>query len=93
MGSWENVLGDKDTLKDMRKEQYTTRTGVKQFRPILTERQYHNAESNYKGFCLACGSTRGECEPDAARYECPKCKAAKVYGIPELLMMGLAKIV
>ena len=76
----------------MQKERYTTRTGASQWRPILSERQYHNAENEYKGFCLACGKTRGECEPDARKYECPHCKQPKVYGIPELLMMGLAKI-
>ena len=76
----------------MTKQSYTTRTGAKQFRPVLTERQYRNAEDSYTGFCLACGKTRGECEPDARKYKCESCGAEKVYGIPELLVMGLAVI-
>ena len=76
----------------MKSETYKSRSGAIQYRPILTERQYINAEDKYLGFCLACGRTRGECEPDARRYKCEKCGAEKVYGIPELLMMGLAKI-
>jgi hypothetical protein len=76
----------------MMKETYTAKSGDKRYRPVLTERTYRNAEDSYKGFCIACGSTRGNCEPDARGYECPKCKQPKVYGIPELLMMGIARI-
>lgn len=42
----------------------------------------------YKGICILCGTKRGQCEPDATEYECPKCKERAVYGIPELLVMG-----
>jgi hypothetical protein len=39
------------------------------------------------GFCLACGEEANGVEPDARRYTCESCGAAKVYGAEELLMM------
>jgi hypothetical protein len=44
------------------------------------------------GFCLACGEEADGCEPDARQYECESCGERKVYGIEELLMMGLVKL-
>lgn len=73
----------------MKKVAYRTRTGLTQFKPVMTVKAMWKAEEEYLGFCLACGSTRGSCEPDARRYPCEKCKAEKVYGIPELALMGL----
>lgn len=40
---------------------------------------------DYTGICIACGAERGECEPDARRYECYECGQMKVYGAEELL--------
>jgi len=42
------------------------------------------------GFCIECGEERGECEPDACKYECYACGASAVYGAQELLLMGYA---
>lgn len=39
------------------------------------------------GFCLACGCEAEWVEPDARRYECGACGAAKVYGAEEIVMM------
>ena len=39
------------------------------------------------GFCLACGEEASGVEPDARRYECEACGAARVYGAEELLLM------
>jgi hypothetical protein len=41
------------------------------------------------GFCLACGAESDTVEPDARKYSCGCCGAAKVYGGEELLLMGL----
>ena len=76
----------------MKRQAYVTRTGVRQFKPVLSESTYHRAEDDMTGFCLACGPTQGGCEPDARKYQCESCEAPKVYGIPELLIMGLAVI-
>ena len=76
----------------MTKERYTTKTGAKQYRPVVSEGQYlRHAEGN-DGFCLACGATVGGVEPDARRYTCEACDEPKVYGLEELLLMGLCRI-
>ncbi len=41
------------------------------------------------GACLACGEMADGVEPDAREYECESCGAKKVYGLEEILMMGL----
>ena len=38
------------------------------------------------GFCIACGSEQGGCEPDAREYACENCGERKVYGASELLL-------
>ena len=43
------------------------------------------------GVCLACGEDAYGVEPDARRYTCEECGAAKVYGAEELMMMGVAE--
>jgi hypothetical protein len=68
---------------------YTTKTGKKQFKPSFKwlERAV-NRDSGW-GFCLSCGNSQTGCEPDARRYNCENCNEAKVYGVDELVMMGL----
>lgn len=78
---------------NMKIETYKTTKGTVRYRPVLTEKQYIRCESNYIGFCVACGEPRDGCEPDARRYECHSCNQNLVYGIPELLMMGIVRIV
>ena len=73
----------------MAKHTYKTRAGVTQYKPSLRWVQSVIEGENCEGFCLACGNTQGGCEPDARRYTCETCGAAKVYGAEELLMMGL----
>lgn len=76
----------------MTTETYTTKQGTKQYRPVMTEREYIQADNDSQGFCLACGADAYGVEPDARQYECEACGSPKVYGIPELLMMGLVKL-
>ena len=66
---------------------YTTKSGAKQFKPSFAWIEA-NSEDNV-GFCLACGHEHDGVEPDARRYVCPSCGAAKVYGAEELGLMGL----
>lgn len=74
----------------MEKQPYKTRAGIQQFRPVISESEYsHNDNA---GFCLACGAEASGVEPDARRYKCESCDAPKVYGLEELLMMGLLVI-
>ena len=39
------------------------------------------------GVCLACGTSRDGCEPDAEGYECWECGEMKVMGASELMML------
>ena len=41
------------------------------------------------GFCTACGEEVDGIEPDARNYTCDACGATKVFGAPEILLMGL----
>ena len=77
----------------MTKEKYLTKAGIEQFRPVLSVKQMTKIMfgSEYKGFCINCGATRGECEPDARQYPCPRCKQNKVYAYEELMALGLIK--
>ena len=77
----------------MTAETYTTRNGATRFRPVLTVAEMSHIQFNSgPGFCLACGEEADGCEPDARQYECEACGERKVYGIEELLMMGLVKL-
>jgi predicted RNA-binding Zn-ribbon protein involved in translation (DUF1610 family) len=66
---------------------YTTRSGAKQFKPSASLIEEMDADN--QGFCLACGTIEDGVEPDAVRYTCSDCGAAKVYGASELALMGL----
>jgi len=68
--------------------EYTTKTGKIQTLPTLGE---DVTEANFEdgtGWCLACGDTQSNCEPDARCYTCEQCGAEKVYGLAELALMG-----
>lgn len=75
----------------MKKVAYTTKTGLQQFRPVFNKAYQRAAEESTDGFCLACGSTQSGCEPDARGYKCESCDAMKVFGLEELVLMGLAR--
>jgi Zn finger protein HypA/HybF involved in hydrogenase expression len=68
---------------------YTTKTGLKQFKPALDDLISAIQEDNSTGFCLACGETQHGIEPDASKAHCEACGAQKVYGAEELMMMRL----
>jgi hypothetical protein len=64
---------------------YTAKNGKKQFKPSMEELEY--ALETNTGYCLACGTESEGVEPDATRYTCECCGAAKVYGSEELLLI------
>lgn len=66
--------------------EYMTKAGVKQWVPSMEEAM--EMDDMGEGFCLACGETQAA-EPDARKYRCDCCGAAKVYGAAELVLMGL----
>ena len=65
---------------------YKAKSGAHLFRPEIDSEDEMDGTT---GFCLACGSEAGGVEPDARQYTCEACGAAKVYGLEELLLMGL----
>jgi len=75
----------------MQSVQYKTKTGVMQYRPTLDEGEELSDYDNM-GFCLACGAEASGVEPDARRYTCESCNAAKVFGLEELALMGLFRM-
>jgi len=75
----------------MRKTTYKARSGRTMFRPVFNKEFERLAfEGNY-GFCLACGEEAEGVEPDARGYTCSSCEEPKVYGLEELVLMGLAR--
>ena len=59
----------------------------------MTMDEYRDASSNFEGRCTACGAeVPSGCEPDARRYKCEECEEEQVYGMDELLIMGLIDI-
>ena len=68
---------------------YTTKTGQTQYKPSFKWIESVVHSDGDWGFCLGCGNHQTGCEPDARRYKCDDCGAAKVYGAEELALMGL----
>jgi hypothetical protein len=50
--------------------------------------EFEEMSDLYEGCCISCGNSQDGCEPDAREYTCEYCGKQKVYGIPELLIMG-----
>jgi hypothetical protein len=65
----------------------TERTPLK-----LTEEAYHDLDNSYQGVCLNCGEYQDGVEPDAENYYCESCEQDHVFGVEELLIMGLIEI-
>ena len=59
----------------------------------LTAGEFHLADEESEGRCIACGAVADCVEPDARRYVCEECEAPSVYGMQELLLMGRVEIV
>ncbi|HTF45276.1 MAG TPA: hypothetical protein VK641_15320 [Terriglobales bacterium] len=78
----------------MEKQAYKTKKGITQFKPVLTVAEMSHYQFNSgTGFCLACGAENDGVDPDCLRGECEVCEAKKVYGIEELMVMGLVNLV
>jgi hypothetical protein len=58
----------------------------------MTSEEYIGANEENMGFCTECGTEHYECEPDACGYTCDNCGKKTVYGLEELLLMGLVTI-
>jgi len=71
---------------------YRARSGQVQYLPEMDSKEYL-ALSDNTGFCLFCGATAHGVEPDGRRYPCEMCCQPRVYGLEELLLMGLVRLI
>jgi len=55
----------------------------------MTQEDYRCMSEDGTGFCIECEEAAGYCEPDAWGCECEYCGAHAVYGMDELLLMGM----
>lgn len=70
-------------------KEYKAKSGKTQYKPARRWLENVMKGDNSEGWCLACGKPAQGVEPDARKYKCACCKADKVYGAEELLLMGL----
>ena len=75
----------------MEAESYRTKSGKTRWRPAVTEDEL--GELDTAGFCVACGAEVLGVEPDARNYACEDCGELTVYGLEELVLMGLVRII
>jgi hypothetical protein len=53
----------------------------------------YEVQEGDNGGCLACGEiTYGGVEPDARKFECESCGAKQLYGLEELIVMGMIEL-
>ena len=78
----------------MTKVAYKSKGGDTLYRPNLTQREAEHlmVADEMVGWCLACGSELGGVEPDAERVRCEVCGESKVYGVEQLMIMGIARV-
>jgi len=74
----------------MKKQEYTTKAGTKQYMPVLSIRQMMVRDTT--GWCLKCGQEVPNVEPDARKYVHERCGEPKVYGLQELLLLNLVRV-
>ena len=59
----------------------------------LTEEEFMEGNEGGLGYCVACGEERTEfTEPDTEKQKCEACGQHQVYGLDNLLIMGLIDI-
>ena len=78
----------------MHTREITTAKGNTYICPVFTADEYQNMTyglSN-EGWCLTCGELVDGVEPDARKYMCGCCGKKSIYGLEELLMMGILQI-
>jgi hypothetical protein len=63
------------------------------YRAVVEENELRHALfADNLGFCTECGMETDGVEPDAHDYHCGSCGMCAVFGLEELLIMGLVRI-
>jgi len=91
IGCWRGQSRPATIGSSMRTVQYKAKNGAMQYRPTAAYAQRLMEQSDYPGFCLACAAEHDSVEPDARKYHCTDCGAHKVYGLEQLVLMGLVR--
>jgi hypothetical protein len=68
-----------------------TKKGTEYYRFEMAESEFVASDNDNEGICIFCGESAYGVEPDARKYTCESCDKAGVYGMQELLLMGLVK--
>lgn len=68
-----------------------SRSGKTLFLPVFDEEFEAAALDGLTGLCICCGAEASGVEPDARRYTCEDCGSPGVYGLEELVLMGLTR--
>jgi hypothetical protein len=55
----------------------------------MNEAEFVSCDNDSEGLCVFCGESAFGVEPDARKYPCEGCEKNGVYGMQELLLMGL----
>ena len=66
-----------------------TKKGNDYFRFEMSENEFSSLNNDNEGLCIFCGESTSGVEPDARKYSCENCEKPGVYGLEELLLMGL----
>lgn len=66
-----------------------TKSGNDYFCFEMNESEFVGSDNDSEGLCVFCGETAFGVEPDARKYACEGCEKNGVYGMQELLLMGL----
>lgn len=66
-----------------------TKSGKEYYRFEMSEMEFSGCDNDSEGCCVFCGETAYGVEPDARKYPCEACEKPGVYGMQELLLMGL----
>ena len=60
---------------------------------LLRKKMWSLISDGCGGFCINCGKEAREVEHDARKYTCPYCHEETLYGLEELMAMGILRIV
>lgn len=70
-----------------------TKSGTNFYCFEMTETEFVGCDNDNEGLCVFCGEPAYGVEPDARKYTCEGCEKPGVYGMQELLLMGLVTFV
>ena len=70
--------------------EYKARNGQTRVKPQLgVDITLKDLDASCEGWCLACGSFGQPAKPNAYKYKCDDCGETTLYGLDELVAMGL----